>query len=60
MHNRLHVLKVALKQGNYELAAHTLVYGLIKASISGKSDGHSTKERQGKTDIENGIESGVR
>jgi len=36
MKNRLKVLHVALDRGNYELAAHALVYGLVKASIEMK------------------------
>ena len=33
MKNRLRVLHVALEKGNYELAAHALVYGMVKARI---------------------------
>jgi len=33
MKDRLKVLHVALERGNYELAAHALVYGMVKASI---------------------------
>jgi len=60
MHDRLNLLKVALKQGNYELAAHTLVYGLVKASISRNSDGNSGEERQEQSDSESCIESRAR
>jgi hypothetical protein len=37
MSNGLKVLQVALQEGNYNLAAHALVYGLVKVSIAGKS-----------------------
>ena len=37
MKDRLKVLHVALERGNYELAAHALVYGLVKASIEMKN-----------------------
>jgi len=43
------LLKVALDQGNYELAAHVLVYGLVKAKVeqNGKSMSSSkAKERR--------------
>ena len=36
MKDRLRVLHVALERGNYELAAHALVYGMVKASIDMK------------------------
>ncbi len=36
MKDRLKVLYVALEKGNYELAAHALVYGMVKASIDMK------------------------
>ncbi len=36
MGNSLKVLHVALQKGNYDLAAHALVYGLVKASITGR------------------------
>lgn len=36
MKDRLKVLHVALERGNYELAAHALVYGMVKASIKMK------------------------
>jgi len=36
MKGRLKVLHVALEKGNYELAAHALVYGMVKASIEMK------------------------
>ena len=36
MKDRLKVLYVALERGNYELAAHALVFGLVKASIERK------------------------
>lgn len=38
MKDRLKVLHVALKRGNYELAAHALVYGMVKASIELKGN----------------------
>ena len=37
MKDRLRVLHVALERGNYELAAHALVYGMVKASIEMKN-----------------------
>lgn len=37
MKDRLKVLHVALEKGNYELAAHALVYGMVKASIEMKN-----------------------
>ena len=37
MKDRLKVLHVALERGNYELAAHALVYGMVKASIEMKN-----------------------
>ena len=36
MKDRLRVLHVALERGNYELAAHALVYGMVKARIEMK------------------------
>ncbi len=36
MKDRLRVLCVALERGNYELAAHALVYGMVKARIEMK------------------------
>jgi len=37
MYNNLKVLHVALQNGNYDLAAHALVYGMVKASIAVKN-----------------------
>ena len=34
MDSSLKVLNVALQKGNYNLAAHALVYGMVKASIA--------------------------
>ena len=39
MKDRLRILRVALEKGNYELAAHALVYGMVKASIEMKGSG---------------------
>jgi len=36
MKDRLKVLHVALARRNYELAAHALVYGMVKARIEMK------------------------
>jgi hypothetical protein len=39
MKDRLKILRVALERGNYELAAHALVYGMVKARIEMKGSG---------------------
>ena len=45
----MRILKAALKQQNYNLAAHVLVYGLVKAKKESASNGKKrTPNRQSK------------
>ena len=44
------LLKVALERQNFNLAAHVLVYGLVKASIEeAKRNGKSNGKKEGRT-----------
>jgi len=45
MPGKLRVLQVALERQNYDLAAHVLVYGLVKAKVEESRNGKKRRPK---------------
>ena len=48
MTDKLGLLKVALEKQNYDLAAHVLVYGMVKSRVDASNGGKRRKRRRPK------------